>query len=181
MTALPPDAELIARVVAGDDPRAFERLVMQYQSPVRGFLRQLTSDPAAADDLAQETFLKAFQRLAQFRGDAKLSTWLIAIAYNEFRQSQRRTAHQLKITGALRQEPDLHTIEPSSEIHDLPKLLGWLEEDERVVMVLSYAYEFSHREIALVTGLPVGTVKSKVTRAKQRILERLRAAETHDA
>jgi RNA polymerase sigma-70 factor, ECF subfamily len=181
VTVLPPDAELIARVVAADDARAFEQLVRRYQAVVRGFLRRLCADAAAADDLAQETFLKAYQRLAQFRGGAKLSTWLIAIAYNEFLQSRRRGAQRRRLAAALRQEPGHWTREETPEVHDLPKLLAWLEEDERVVMVLSYAHEFSHREIAIVMGLPVGTVKSKLTRGRQRILARLGTTEVQDA
>ncbi len=60
-------------------------------------------------------------------------------------------------------------------MHDLPKLLAWLEEDERAAMLLSYAHGYSHSEIAVVTGLPIGTVKSKLNRAKARILERMNA------
>ncbi len=101
MTAPLSDTELIARVVAGDDTRAFEQLVLRHQAVVRGFLRRLTAD---ADDIAQETFIKAYRRLSHFRGDAKFSTWLIAIAYNELRQTQRRRSHQQKIVAALRLE-----------------------------------------------------------------------------
>jgi RNA polymerase sigma-70 factor, ECF subfamily len=174
VTAPPPDIELIARVVAGDDTRAFEQLVHRHQSVVRGFLRHLTPD---ADDVAQETFLKAYRRLAQFRGDSKFSTWLIAIAYNELRQSQRRRGQQQKIVSALRFEArDGDAEDP--EVHDLPKLLAWLEEEERTTMLLSYAHGYSHSEISLVTGLPVGTVKSKLNRAKARILERLNATKS---
>jgi len=61
------------------------------------------------------------------------------------------------------------------EVHDLPKVLAWLEEEERAAMLLSYAHGYSHSEIALVTGLPVGTVKSKLNRARVRILERMNA------
>ena len=71
MTAPLSDTELIARVVAADDTRAFEQLVLRHQAIVRGFLRHLTAD---ADDVAQETFLKAYRRLTYFRGDSKFST-----------------------------------------------------------------------------------------------------------
>ncbi len=171
----PSDAKLIARAVATDDPRAFEQLVLRYQSLVRGFLRQLT--PEGADDIAQETFLKAYRRLSHFRGDAKFSTWLIAIAYNELRQAQRRWMQQKRVVSALRLEPNAGATVVPVEVHDLPKLLAWLDEDERAVMVLSYAHEYSHSEIALVTGLPLGTVKSKLNRAKARILARLNETE----
>jgi RNA polymerase sigma-70 factor (ECF subfamily) len=172
VTAPLSDTELIARVVAAGDTRAFEQLVLRHQAMVRGFLRHLTAD---ADDVAQETFLKAYRRLAYFRGDSKFSTWLIAIAYNEMRQMQRKRTHQNKVVAALSLEVhDGHT-EPPVEVHDLPKVLAWLEEEERAAMLLSYAHGYSHSEIALVTGLPVGTVKSKLNRARARILERMNA------
>ena len=170
VTAPLSDTELIARVVAAADARAFEQLVLRHQSVVRGFLRHLT---AYADDVAQETFLKAYRRLAHFRGDSKFSTWLIAIAYNEMRQMQRRRMQQHRIVSALRLEEQDSDAEAPVEVHDLPKLLAWLEEEERAAMLLSYAYGYSHSEISLVTGLPIGTVKSKLNRAKARILERM--------
>jgi RNA polymerase sigma-70 factor (ECF subfamily) len=174
VTAPLSDTELIARVVVSDDTRAFEQLVLRHQAVVRGFLRRLTPD---ADDIAQETFLKAYRRLAHFRGDAKFSTWLIAIAYNELRQVQRRRTHQQKIVAALSLEARDADTDIPVEVHDLPKLLAWLEEEERVAMLLSYAHGYSHSEIALVIGLPVGTVKSKLNRAKARILARLNPTE----
>lgn len=170
MTALPSDTELIARVVVADDARAFEQLVLRHQGVVRGFLRHLTEE---ADDVAQETFLNAYRRLAHFRGDSKFSTWLIAIAYNEMRQMHRRSTQQNKVVSALRLETHDSDAEAPVELHDLPKMLAWLPEEERAALLLSYAYGYSHSEIALVTGLPVGTVKSKLNRAKARILERM--------
>jgi RNA polymerase sigma-70 factor, ECF subfamily len=170
VTAPLSDTELIARVVVADDARAFEQLVLRHQGVVRGFLCHLTSE---ADDVAQETFLRAYRRLANFRGDSKFSTWLIAIAYNELRQLHRRHAQQHKVVSALKLEArDGDSVVPV-EVHDLPKILAWLPEEERVAMVLSYAHGCSHSEIALVTGLPIGTVKSKLNRAKARILEHL--------
>ena len=181
MTSLPSDADLIARVVARADARAFEQLVLRYQSLVRGFLRRLTADTAAADDAAQETFIKAYARLTQFRGDAKFGTWLVAIAYNEFRQLRRQRRQQDRIASVARDEATPHCVDLRAETLDLPKLLAWLEDDERAVLVLSYAHEYSHREISLVTGLPLGTVKSHLTRGKARILARLRDSESrHD-
>ena len=75
------DADLVARVLLDDDHHAFSELVRRHQSAVRGLLRNLTrTDAALADDLAQETFLKAFKHIGSFRGEAKFSTWLYRIA-----------------------------------------------------------------------------------------------------
>ena len=76
------DADLVARVLVDDDHHAFAELVRNHQSAIRGLLRQLTrSDLALADDLAQETFLRAYKHLRSFRGEAKFSTWLYTIVY----------------------------------------------------------------------------------------------------
>jgi RNA polymerase sigma factor (sigma-70 family) len=81
------DADLVARVLVDDDQNAFGELVRRHQTKVRGLLRQLTrTDVALADDLAQETFLRAYKHIRSFRGEARFSTWLYRIAYNCFRE-----------------------------------------------------------------------------------------------
>src|SRR5262249_59482981 len=108
-------------------------------------------------------FLSAYRRIDRFRGDAKFSTWLVSIAYNALRQLQRSRMHQRKIVSALQLEPSAASIEDGQTsahgalTHDLETLLGWLDDDARVTMVLSYAHEYSHREIANITGMPIGT------------------------
>jgi len=85
------DGQLVARVVVDDDQHAFAELVRRNQSTVRGLLRQLTrTDMALADDLAQETFIRAYKNIRSFRGDARFSTWLYRIAYNWFREDARK-------------------------------------------------------------------------------------------
>ena len=85
------DGQLVARVVVDDDQHAFAELVRRNQSTVRGLLRQLTrTDMALADDLAQETFIRAYKNIRSFRGDARFSTWLYRIAYNCFREDARK-------------------------------------------------------------------------------------------
>ena len=79
----PSDTELVARVLASDDRRAFAELVRRHQSAVRGLLRRLCAgDAAQADDLAQETFLRAYRSLKGWRGEGRLSPWLYRIAWN---------------------------------------------------------------------------------------------------
>ena len=84
------DTDLIARVLSREDHNAFGELVRRYQSPVRAFLtRMARGDSHLADDLAQETFLKAWKKLSSYRGGARFSTWLFGIAINEFRAAAR--------------------------------------------------------------------------------------------
>src|SRR3954454_1924716 len=92
----PTDAELIARVVIKDDRHAFSELVRRYQSGVRATLRRLTAgNHALADDLAQETFLLAYRKLASFRQEARFSTWLYRIATNAFLADARKRKEEL--------------------------------------------------------------------------------------
>ena len=103
------DADLIARVLAHEDHNAFGELVRRNQSPVRAFLTRMTrGDAHLVDDLAQETFLKAWQKLQTFRGGAKFSTWLFGIAVNEFRGAARKRKELLleeTESGSAEQEP----------------------------------------------------------------------------
>ena len=87
------DIDLIARVLAADDRHAFATLVRRHQEALRAFLTRLTrGDHARADDLAQETFIQAYHSLGRFAGGAQFRTWLLGIAYNQFRSAARRTA-----------------------------------------------------------------------------------------
>ena len=87
----PPDSELVARVLASDDREAFAEIVRRHQSPVRRFLRNLTrGDEALADDLAQDTFIRAWKGLSRYGGQAGLGTWLMGIAHNLWRNARRK-------------------------------------------------------------------------------------------
>src|SRR5882672_1336531 len=107
------DADLIARVLAREDQHAFGELVRRYQSPVRGFLARLArGDAHLADDLAQETFLKAWRKLHTYRGSARFSTWLFGIAYNEFRTVARQ---RRELTLEDMDEPPAEAAQPATD------------------------------------------------------------------
>ncbi|MCX6894971.1 MAG: sigma-70 family RNA polymerase sigma factor [Verrucomicrobia bacterium] len=100
------DADLIARVLLNDDQNAFSELVRRHQSPVRGFLIKMANgDAHLADDLAQETFIRAWQRLDTFRSEAKFSTWLFGIAYNQWRM-HARSRKELALAGLETPPPE---------------------------------------------------------------------------
>ena len=85
------DTELLARVIIDEDQQAFEELVKKYQSPLRGFFRKMCGDVELADDLAQETFLKAYRGLRSYQGQSQFLTWLFAIAKNVFYEHLRKS------------------------------------------------------------------------------------------
>lgn len=156
------------------DARAFGELVRRHQSHVRNFLRRLARDPDVADDLAQDTFVHAWDRLHTFSGSGSFIGWLLKVAYTTFLQSKRRSSRYGEVLDSVR--ADAGTGEPASgvnaEIGDLDRLLAVLTEEERVVMIMSYAFGLSHREIGEATNQPVGTVKSIIYRGKEKIRER---------
>jgi RNA polymerase sigma factor (sigma-70 family) len=166
----PSDPELIARVVGDDDRHAFAELVRRHQSAVRSLLRRLTcGDAARADDLAQDTFLRAYRGLGGFRGGARFSSWLYRIAYNVFLSDGGRSAVQPLVDEAV-----AVTAAPAAGLLlDLDQGLRRLSEAERLAVVLSYKEGATHEEIAAVLGCPLGTAKSHVLRGRQRLREYL--------
>lgn len=164
------DLDLVARARSAGDSRAYGELVRRHQSRVRVFLLRLTRDPTLADDLAQEAFLAAWQKLADFRGDGAFGGWLMRIAWTTFLQARRKQDRYREVVEqAAREEATAPAARPSDEVTDLDRLLAVLGEEERAVLVMSYACGLSHREIGEACGLPVGTVKSIIFRAKERI------------
>ena len=165
------DHELVAQVVARQDPNAFGELVRRHQSQVRNFLRKLCRDYVLADDLAQDAFLHAWDKLHTFRGKGTFIGWLLKVAYTTFLQSKRKSNRYSEILDEVGHEPGGNVVEASNEVSDLDRFLAVLTEEERAVMVLSYACGLSHREIGDAADLPIGTVKSIIFRGKEKIRE----------
>ena len=164
------DAQLIARVVRNDDRAAFGELVRRHQGAVRGFLRRMQGASGDfADDLAQETFLKAHRALAEFRGEGSLVAWLCAIAANELRAEWRRRKRRAEFLSES--EPGPHSDARNGEDRDLPDALAKLPETQRAALALCFEQGLTHEEAAAVMKCSVGTLKSHVARGKQRLRE----------
>ena len=176
------DAQLIARAVVHDDRHAFGELVRRHQSAVRSTLRRLTGgNIAQADDLAQETFLLAYRNLKSFRQEAKFSTWLYRIAYNVFLADARKIK-ELPMAEDAEGEPVAVADATAPSLSrqaalsiDLERAMLVLSEAERAAIVQCYHNDLSHEEAAQVLGCPVGTVKTHILRAKQKLKARLGA------
>lgn len=167
----PGDEELAGRALATGDRRAFSLLVTRHQRLVRGLLARLTGNRADADDLAQETFVQAWQRLGTFRGEGSFKAWLCQIAYSRFLMSARKERARGRLMAGLRAQPpvlDEAVARPGMGL-DLDRALAGLGAEERACVVLCYASGLSHSEAAEVTGLPLGTVKSHVNRGRARL------------
>ncbi|MDX1482034.1 MAG: sigma-70 family RNA polymerase sigma factor [Woeseiaceae bacterium] len=166
------DRRLVVRIVSDNDTAAFGELVSRHQSQVRNFLRRLTRDPDLAEDLAQDTFVHAWDRLHGYTGKGSVIGWLLKVAYTTFLQSKRRSRRYGEILdqiGADGMAGGRLAATDCDEISDLDRFLAVLGEEERAVMILSYACGLSHREIADATSQPVGTIKSIIFRGKEKI------------
>jgi len=167
----PADEALVARVLAGDDRRAFAELVLRHQATIRNLLRRLCAgDAARADDLAQETFLRAYRRLSSFRGQARFGTWLHRVAWNAYLSEARRRLAASPDPPAASADPALSRAEAR---HDLARAFSVLREEERAALALAYGQELTHEEAAELLGWPLGTFKSHVARGKERLRRHL--------
>lgn len=164
------DLALVARVATLHDTRAFDQLVRRYQSPVRRFfLHQTCGDAALSDDLAQDTFLKAYTALASFHGLANFSTWLYRIAYNVF-YDYLRSRHETDPLDTVRVDAQASTQQPDiGREMDIYSALATLKKAERTCITLFYQDDLSIDRIADITGMPAGTVKSHLARGKQKL------------
>lgn len=164
------DIALVAQVVMGNK-RAFDRLVKKYQSPLRRFFLHLTcGDADLSDDLAQDTFIKAYTNLASFGSLSSFSTWLYRIAYNVFYDYLR--SHKEEVVGLETTQVDAlyHTSQRDLGQHlDLYHALSTLKEIERTCITLFYLQDLSIEKIAGITGCPAGTVKSHLSRGKEKM------------
>lgn len=170
------DHALVARALLGEDRRAFEQLVRRHQGMVRAQLcRLLHGDQAAADDLAQETFLLAWRKLDQFRSEARFSTWLHRIAYSCFLQAIRTkswAAQQAQEEGM----EELPVTAPAMDLQlDLAQAMRHLSASEQAVLLHCMQLELSHEEAAYVLGMPLGTVKTHALRGKAKLKQWLSA------
>lgn len=167
------DAELVEAARRGEK-LSFARLMQLHQQAVRGFLRRSCGDFAEADDLAQETFLAAWERLAQFRGESSLRSWLCGIAWRKLLASRRSVMRSRARDHAYFEEMPQTTSagDPAMNVA-LSKAMADLPLDQRACVALCLAAGYSHSEAAQTLEMPLGTVKSHVSRGRERLLTAL--------
>jgi len=173
------DDALIRRIREDHDEQAFAELVTRYQSRLRYSLRQLTGyDEALADDLAQETFIKAYKALHRFRGDSQFFTWLYRIAWRCFADHHRRRKPE-ETTGDGRLPEVGYTTQESNQLHmDFARALMNFDPEQRMVLHLHLQREFTHQEIARIMDRPLGTVKSHIQRGRPKLQQYMAAWQT---
>jgi RNA polymerase sigma factor (sigma-70 family) len=159
------ESDLIARAASGN-AAAFGLLVRQHQSRLRAFMRRLTRGNAAlADDLSQETLLEAWKKIAQFRGDGSFAGWLLRIGWSRYLM----TARQRKLEPLDDQDDFAETAhDPNTKI-DLEAAMAKLSAGERAALTVCYALGYSNDEAAKMLDMPLGTLKSHVTRGREKL------------
>lgn len=164
------DISLIAQVVMFGNNRAFDQLVKKYQSPIRRFfLHQTCGDGPLSDDLAQDTFIKAYTSLSSFKNLSNFSTWLFRIAYNVFYDYIRTQKETEEIDSA---QVDANYQVEQNDVGremDIYQALGKLKEVERTCITLFYMEDLSMEKIVGITGLPPNTIKSHLKRGKEKL------------
>lgn len=172
------DAGLIARVIAQRDPHAFRQLVLRYQSSVRRWARRFhDGNEAAADDLAQEVFIRVHRALPTYRGEACFSTWLYRITFNIAISQKRLARERWEAVNLEEVESELPHVEHpfgTTEVrHDLETAMATLSEPQQWALRLNLEEGLSHQEVAEVMGIPLGTVKTHLLRGKRALQTRL--------
>jgi RNA polymerase sigma-70 factor, ECF subfamily len=189
MTHDTPDSQLVQRVQAGEVD-AFEPLVERYQKPIFNLLYRWLGDDDDAAEAAQEVFLSAFRAVKQFRGEAKFSTWLYQIAVNQARNRRKGLAiRNNRMVPLAADDPD-QDGEPAVTVADpapnpldnaqrqelteqLQHGLDRLDADEALMILLHDLQGMAYEEMATVLKIPLGTVKSRLHRARQALKRRV--------
>src|SRR5687768_940440 len=184
------DVEFIERLKRGE-AAAFEMLIAEHSGEIYGLLFRLTENSEEARDLTQETFLRAFQSIGRFRGEADLRTWIYRIAINQarnrwrwWRRRRRDSTVSLDAAQGQSNQPLIATLAESSEnpeqqtlAHErevvLRAALQKLGEAYRETVILRDLEGFTYEEIAETLGVNVGTVKSRLARGRQELRRRL--------
>ncbi len=169
------DIALVTQVAVFHNKRAYDQLVRKYQSPVRRFfLNQTLGDEQLSDDLAQETFIKAYVNITKFRGISSFSTWLFRIAYNVFYDEVRSRKQTDDIDSREVARMSASSGDAGLQM-DIYQALSQLKEVERTCITLQLIDGHPIDKISDITGLPQNTVKSHLKRGKEKLTEYLKS------
>jgi RNA polymerase sigma-70 factor, ECF subfamily len=174
-----PDPEVVSAACAGHVP-AFEVLVRDYQGDVWRLCFHLLHSETLAEDAVQETFVRVYRFLPRYRGDSKFSTWLLSIARNCALDELRRGARRRRVSERLTAQPAGGASDPGAAL-EVRDALGDLSVELREPVVLIDMLGMSYREASRLLGVPEGTVKSRVHRARELLVQALGLAAEGDS
>ena len=164
------DLRWVSQLTLLGDKSAFDKLTCKYQSPIRRFFLNLTmGDAPLSDDLAQETFIKAYLNINSFKALSGFSTWLYRIAYNVFYDSARAQKHNADLDEYVIDNLHQTQNEFSPEKMDIYKALKILRKEEQMAVLLFYMEDKTHNEISKIMNCPLGTVKTYILKGKEKL------------
>jgi RNA polymerase sigma-70 factor, ECF subfamily len=164
-----PDPRVISAARAGD-ARAFESLVRRYQADVYRFVLHLIRDPQAAEDITQESFVRAFRFLRRYRGDSRFTTWLFSIARNCVVDETRRWGRRHRVADRVGRERDAFMSPDQTLAVEVREALATLPQELLEPVVLIDVFSLSYRETAEMLSVAEGTIKSRVHRAREQLI-----------
>lgn len=169
------DNVLVERALTLNDQQAFANLVLRHQLVVRSMLsRCCRRDQHAIDDLVQETFLRAYLSLASFRKEAKFSTWLYRIAFNLVADKFRRKSLDYCDLDSIQEYSDTCKHLSQSDLRDdLAKAMAAISEPQKIAVRLCLEEGYSHADAAVAMNMPLGTVKSHISRGRAQLQQLL--------
>jgi RNA polymerase sigma-70 factor, ECF subfamily len=192
MNASDADSALVDRTKAGD-VKAFELLVVKYQRRIERLIGRMVRDVDLIPDIAQETFIRAYRAIPQFRGESAFYTWLYRIAVNTAKKAMMELKRDPTVTESAlagRDDDDGETSRAENELSDgetpdavlaskqvaaaVNSAMEGLSEELRQAITLREIEGLSYEEIAELMGCPIGTVRSRIFRAREAIAQRLR-------
>jgi RNA polymerase sigma factor (sigma-70 family) len=165
------EISIVLLAMNGDDA-AYGELVRRRQDAIRNLLRRLTREASLADDLAQQTFLHGWRSIRSLKSPGAFGGWLRKLAVNFWLQHVRSSRQEVALDEDLRAENSHSTV---TRQLDLDTALAQLPHDVRLCIVLAYNEGMSHGEISQTTSIPLGTVKSHITRGSARLRELLQS------
>ncbi|MCP4230063.1 MAG: sigma-70 family RNA polymerase sigma factor [bacterium] len=167
------DYELVQRVIGGDEA-AFEELVRDNQRMVYSLALRMLRNPTAAEDVAQEAFIKAYRNLEMFRSDGKFSTWIYRITYNAAIDHIRKRKDEVELAdwdGASDTDTPEENVISRETSQRVREALKRISPEYRRVLELFYFSGKKYREVAEIMDLPINTVKTYIYRGKKELLK----------
>lgn len=167
------DSDLIRRAQGGDE-QALAELLKKHYSFIVKYVWKMSGDEQLAYDVTQDTLIKTIQKINQYNHRSKFSTWLIQIATHTYLDYKRKQKRKYELDEKLRKEYPRSPVSLESDWHEVQEALWKLEDEHRIPLVLKHYYGYEYTDIAKMTRVKVGTVKSRVHYGLENLRKELR-------
>lgn len=160
------DNQLVALVQSTKDGDAYSELVNRYQISLYVFIYRYTNEKYLAEDLTQDTFIKAYEKISRFKSNSQFKTWLFSIAYREFLQSKRKENTIQRLMSKVKQNTSQKYLSKLDVSIDVNNALKQLSDNQKAVVLLCDGSGMSHVEASTVLEMPLGSLKTYIKQAR---------------